>query len=273
MTAVWIVGGIIAALAGIYLFMLFPRPGAKKKYGAFLEQIYAHRGVFDNESIPENSLAAFQEAIRLGVGIEFDIHRTADGEVVVFHDATLTRMCGDPRKITEMTLKELQTMSLLNTAEKIPTLEEVLELVGDRVPLVVELKGENSDTSLCDAAMPILEKYGGRYCIESFNPLLVARYGKLAPHVMRGVLVTKYKRDGEDRGALGFVLQNLLLNFLARPDFIAARHLYGRYFPTWLCRKLGAATVAWTIRTRQEYDAARSDFDAYIVENVKEMME
>ena len=273
MTAVWIIGGIIAALAAVYLFMLFPRPGAKKKYGAFLGQIYAHRGVFDNESIPENSLSAFRGAVRLGVGIELDIHLTADGEVVVFHDATLQRMCNDPRRIAEMTLPELRAMSLLNTDEKIPTLEEVLDLVGDRVPLVVELKGESSDTALCDAAMPILEKYGTRYCIESFNPLLVARYGKLAPHVMRGVLVTKFKRDGEDRGALGAVLQNLLLNFLARPDFIAARHLYGRYFPIWLCRRLGAATVAWTIRTRQEYDTARDDFDAYIVENVKEMME
>ena len=272
MTILWIIGGTVAALAVIYLFMLFPRPGAKKKHGAFLGQIYAHRGVFDNESIPENSLAAFRGALQLGVGMEFDIHRTADGKVVVFHDATLTRMCGDPRRITEMTLKELRQLSLLGTDEKIPTLEEVLELVGDRVPLVVELKGENSDTSLCDAAVPILESYGGRYCIESFNPLLVARYGKLAPHVMRGVLVTKYKRDGEDRGALGVVLQNLLLNFLARPDFIAARHLYGRYFPIWLCRKLGAATVAWTIRTKEEHAACREDFDGYIVENVKEML-
>ena len=273
MTTLWIIGGILAALIALYLFLIFPRAGAKKKYRSFLGQIYAHRGVFDNESIPENSLASFRGALQLGVGMEFDIHRTADGKVVVFHDATLTRMCGDPRRITEMTLKELRQLSLLGTDEKIPTLEEVLELVGDRVPLVVELKGENSDTSLCDAAVPILESYGGRYCIESFNPLLVARYGKLAPHVMRGVLVTKYKRDGEDRGALGVVLQNLLLNFLARPDFIAARHLYGRYFPIWLCRKLGAATVAWTIRTRKEYDACREDFDGYIVENVKELLE
>ena len=272
MTAVWIIGGVLAALIALYLFLIFPRAGAKKKYGAFLGQIYAHRGVFDNESVPENSLSAFRGAIRLGVGMEFDIHRTADGEVVVFHDATLQRMCGDPRRIAELTLAELRQLSLLGTAEKIPTLQEVLDLVRDQVPLIVELKGENTDTSLCDAAMPILENYGGRYCIESFNPLLVARYGKLAPHVMRGVLVTKFKRDGEDRGALGVVLQNLLLNVLARPDFIAARHLYGRYLPIWLCRKLGAATGAWTIRTRDEYDAARGDFDAYIVENVKELL-
>jgi glycerophosphoryl diester phosphodiesterase len=272
MKILWIIGGILAALILLYLFLIFPRAGAKRKYRAFLGQIYAHRGVFDNERIPENSLPAFQSAIRMGVGIEFDIHRTADGEVVVFHDATLQRMCGDPRRITDLTLDELRTLSLLETGEKIPTLKEVLALVADRVPLVVELKGENTDTSLCDAAMPILENYGGRYCIESFNPLLVARYGKLAPHVMRGVLVTKFKRDGEERGALGVILQNLLLNFLARPDFIAARHLYGRYFPIGLCRKLGAATVAWTIRSRKEYDTCQSDFDAYIAENVKELV-
>ena len=98
----WIIGGALAALILLYLLLIFPRPGAKKKFCAFLGQIYAHRGVFDNERIPENSLAAFQGAIRLGVGIELDIHRTADGEVVVFHDATLQRMCGDPRRITDL---------------------------------------------------------------------------------------------------------------------------------------------------------------------------
>lgn len=273
MTTLWIIGGVLAALIAVYLFLIFPRVGARKKYRSFLGRLYAHRGVFDNESVPENSLAAFRGALRLGVGMEFDIHRTADGEVVVFHDASLQRMCGDPRRITDMTLAELRQLPLLNTDEKIPTLKEVLDLVQGQVPLIVELKGESANTSLCDAAMPILESYGGQYCIESFNPLLVARYGKLAPHVMRGVLVTKYKRDGEDRGALGFALQNLFLNFLARPDFIAARHVYGRYFPTWLCRKLGAVTFAWTIRTREEYDAYRENFDAYIMENVKDMME
>lgn len=272
MNTLFILGGILAVLIAIYLFLLFPRPGAKKKYRPFLGRIYAHRGVFDNDGVPENSLAAFRGAIRLGVGIELDIHRTADGQVVVFHDATLQRMCGDPRPIAEMTLAELRKHVLLGTKEKIPTLSEVLDLVKNQVPLVVELKGENPDTSLCDAAMPLLENYGGRYCVESFNPLLIARYGKLAPHVMRGVLVTKFKRDGEDRGALGFVLQNLWLNFLARPDFIAARHLYGRFFPIRLCRRLGAATVAWTVRTREEYRSCHRYFDAFIAENAKELL-
>ena len=115
MEILWIIGGTLAALILLYLLLIFPRPGAKKKHRAFLGQIYAHRGVFDNERIPENSLPAFQVAIRLGVGIEFDIHRTADGEVVVFHDATQPRMCGEPRRITDLPLDALRTWSLLET--------------------------------------------------------------------------------------------------------------------------------------------------------------
>jgi hypothetical protein len=138
--------------------------------------------------------------------------------------------------------------------------------------VAVELKGESGDTALADAAMPILENYGGPYCVESFNPLLVARYRKLAPHVMRGILVTKFKKDGENRGILGFILQRMLLNFLARPNFVAVRHTYGGYAPVKLCRKLGAVTFAWTVRTKEEYTACRRYFDAFICENIGELL-
>lgn len=260
------------ALAAIHLFLLCPRPGAKKKYREFLGRVYAHRGVFDNKTVPENSLPAFRRAADDRLGIEFDIHLSADGEVVVFHDNTLARMCGDSRRPEELTLAELRSLSLLDTAETIPTLREALDAVGGRVPLIVELKGENANTALCDAAMPILENYGGAYCVESFNPLLTARYRRLAPHVMRGILTTKFRRDGDGRGLLGYALQWMLLNFLARPDFIAARYPYGRSYPVWLCRRLGAATFAWTVRTRAEYNTARPYFDAFICENTAELL-
>ncbi len=268
----WISAAGLFVCLLLYLFLIFPRPRARRRFSAFLGQVYAHRGIFDNLRVPENSSAAFRAAVKRGVGIELDIHLTADGEIVVFHDNDLSRMCGDPRRPEEMTAAELCAMPLLDTGERIPLLRDVLSLVNGRVPLIVELKGESTDTALADAAMPILENYGGDYCIESFNPLLVARYKKLAPHVMRGVLTTKFKRDGENRGVLGFVLQRMLLNFLARPDFVAVRHVYGRYFPVRLCRKLGAAAFAWTVRTKAEYAACRRHFDAFICENVAELL-
>lgn len=265
---------IAAVTAGVYLFLISPRGGARKKkeYKVFLGRVYAHRGIFDNVSVPENSLAAFRAALDERVGIELDIHRTADGEVIVFHDNTLTRMCRDDRRPEDMTLKQLKDCRLMGTAEQIPTLSEVLALVGGRVPLIVELKGENSDTSLCDAAMPVLENYRGAYCVESFNPLIIARWRKLAPHVMRGVLTTRFRRDGERRGVLGWILTNLLLNFFARPDFIAVRHVYGKFLPVRLCRRLGAATFAWTVKERAEYLHAAPHFDAFICENIRELL-
>ncbi len=267
MTVFWILGAaVLAALLG-YLFLVSPRPGAKKRFWPFLHRIYAHRGDFDNVRVPENSLSAFRSAVKRDVGIELDIHRTKDGEVIVFHDNDLSRMCGDSRRPEEMTAAELAKMTLLGTEEHIPTLKEVLALTEGRVPLIVELKGESGDTSLADLAMPILENYGGPYVVESFNPLLVARYRRLAPHVMRGILVTKFKKDGERRGVLGWILQRMLLNFLVRPDFVAARHLYGGYFPVKLCRFLGAATFAWTVRTKEEYAACRRQFDSFICED------
>ena len=274
MTAYVIAASAVLLVLALYLFLIAPRGGAKKKkaYKIFFGRIYAHRGVYDNETVPENSLAAFRAAVSRRIGIELDIHRTADGEVVVFHDNTLARMCHDPRSPEEMTLSQLKECRLLGTAETIPSLKEVLDLVGGRVPLIVELKGESGDTSLCDAALPILENYRGAYCVESFNPLLVARYGKLAPHVMRGILTTRYRKDGEKRGLLGWALTHMFLNFLCRPDFAAVRHTYGRFFPVRLCRKMGAATFAWTVKEISEYRKAAPYFDAFICENVDELL-
>ena len=268
----WICAAVFAVLCAAYLFLIFPRPGARRRFGLFADRVWAHRGEFDNREIPENSLPAFARAVKRGVGIELDIHRTADGEVVVIHDSELSRLCGVEGVVEEMTAAQLGELTLLGTGERIPTLREVLALVGDRVPLIVELKGESADTRLCDAALPILENSGVTYCVESFNPLLVARWRRLAPHVMRGVLTTKFRRDGERRGVLGFVLGACLMNFLARPDFIACRHPYGGTPTVQLCRALGALTFAWTIRTRAEYDGCRRRFDAFICENVPQLL-
>ena len=177
---------VLLVAAGIYLFMIKPactRRADMAKYG----KKFAHRGLWDAES-PENSLAAFRKAVDAGYGIEFDIHKTSDGKVVVFHDDTLIRMCGVDARVEDLTLAELRELRLLGTDQQIPTLEEMLALVDGRVPLLVELKGESVNTSLCPVADAILSHYKGDYIIESFNPLLVRWYKKNRPDVVRGQL-------------------------------------------------------------------------------------
>lgn len=266
----------VAALGFLlYLYLLAPGMGAsrKRKRRPFVGRIYAHRGVFDNVGVPENSIAAFRGAVARKTGIELDLRLSADGVPVVFHDDTLSRMCRDPRRPEELCAVQLKELRLLGTKETIPTLGEVLSLVDGRVPLIVELKGESRNTALCDAVIPMLENSGVLYCVESFNPFLIARCRKIAPHVVRGILTTRMKRDGVQLGGTGWVLSWMLTNVLARPDFVAARHPYGRFFPVRMCRKMGAATFAWTIATRAQYDRAAPYFDAFICENVDELLQ
>ena len=85
-------------------------------------------------------MKAFRLAVEKGYGIELDVQLSADGIPVVFHDNTLTRMCGVNRRVRELTLAELKALSLGGTEERIPTFQEFLEMVDGRVPLIVEIK-------------------------------------------------------------------------------------------------------------------------------------
>ena len=245
--AMLIASGLLLVLAIVYLFMIKPasiQRAAIEQYGGK----FAHRGLWDAEA-PENSLAAFQKAVDAGYGIEFDIHKTRDGQVVVFHDDTLDRMCGVEGKIEDKTLDELRKLRLLGTEQGLPTLEEMLALVNGRVPLLVELKGAALDTSLCPLANEILSAYKGKYMIESFNPMLVRWYRKNRPDIVRGQLFCNLLREKGGNKLFYFLITILATNVLARPHFLA-RGLDSAHNPAFvLCKRLfRTPTYVWTVR-------------------------
>lgn len=175
---------ILIILLAFFVFIftaLCPDFPEKKEAQAFLHHLFAHRGLFTkDQSIPENSMAAFANAVEHGYGIELDIQLTKDKQLVVFHDHTLTRMCGIDLPVCEMTYEELQKYTLGNTEEKIPLFKDVLELVDGKVPLLVEIKLPTLRTYTCQAADALLQNYRGQYCIESFNPLALRWYKNTA---------------------------------------------------------------------------------------------
>ena len=250
---------LILLLVGlIYAALIMPRVTDQPDMKGLLTD-YAHRGLFDNKKVPENSLAAFRYAADRGYGIELDVQMTSDGEVVVFHDYTLDRMCGEKGKLSARTLEELRQLRLLGTSEYVPTLKEVLELVGGRVPILVELKGESANDDLCRATARLLDEYDGPFLVESFNPLLLRWFKTHRPEVARGQLVTNAmkKRKGGNP-FVNFLLTGLLLNFLSRPDFIACdiHHMGGPSF--YLCAKVfRVKRVYWTVRSREDFNAIR----------------
>ena len=100
----------------------------------------AHRGGII-PGYPENTLAAFRQAIKHGAEvIEIDLRGTKDGEVVIVHDETLDRTTNGKGKITDYTLTELKKLDA-GGGERIPTYEEVLQLVsGTGVKLLLDIK-------------------------------------------------------------------------------------------------------------------------------------
>ena len=245
--------GALVLLSLVYVLFLV-RPRAKQPSDARLLCDYAHRGLHGG-GVPENSLAAFEKACAEGFGIELDVQLSSDGEVMVFHDYTLVRMTGVEKKVCDLTAEELGELCLAETEEKIPTLREVLALVDGRVPLLVELKGENGNTSLCPKVAALLSEYRGPYCIESFNPLLLRAMRKELPDVFYGLLYTnlwREKKGNKKRSMLDLLLSVMFFNFLAKPNFVAYKEIYRDELCVRLATKFyRAPRFVWTVRSEE----------------------
>ncbi|WP_257530757.1 glycerophosphodiester phosphodiesterase family protein [Irregularibacter muris] len=261
---------MILGIMVLYLWMIMPKMINRPDMRAF-KKYFAHRGLHQDNSIsPENSMTAFALAVEKGYGIELDVQLSKDGLPVVFHDESLKRVCGIDKKVKDLTFQELRKLYLLTSQETIPHLQEVLDLVDGKVPLIIELKGQTRDISLCTVVAHYLDQYPGRYCIESFNPLMLRWFKRNRPQVIRGQLSSDFVKSGDTGGdkRLYFLLKHLLLNILSKPNFIAYNHLYHHLLSFKVCRGLyKIPTVAWTIKSVKELQESKKDFDHFIFEN------
>ena len=238
---------------------------------------YAHRGLHDKPSIPENSLAAFRRARDSFFGVELDVHLMADGNLAVIHDSSLLRTAGVDVAIEDLTKADLERFRLEGTDERIPLLGEVLSLFEGRTPLIVELKAERGNhDALTAAAVAELDRYRVAYCIESFDPRCLLWLKRNRDEIVRGQLSEKFLRHGDGGGqsrAVLWALGNLLTNFLTRPDFIAYRFSDRKCLAVRLCRKLyRVKEFSWTITARHQMVQAEEagcgvifeQFDPYV---------
>ena len=104
--------------------------------------VIGHRGAKGHA--PENTISSIKKAIELGVdGIEIDVFRCASGELVVFHDKLVDKLTDGKGYIEEISLDSIKKLNVMGD-EKIPTLNEVLDLIDGKVFLNIELKGPNT---------------------------------------------------------------------------------------------------------------------------------
>ena len=265
MDILWIVLAILLALivffTAAWLFCIAPaRP--RGNFYKLLRFDYAHRGLHEKDlSVPENSLAAFRAAVRAGYGIEWDLQLTRDKKVVVHHDRSLKRVCGADISIGDLSYKQLKEYRLHKTNERIPLFSEALTVVGGKVPLIIELKSYDPVDILCPLVWEILKDYKGEYCIESFDPKIVAWFRTYHPHVLRGQLMAHFtgKEPEFNSGFKAFFARNLWTNVVSRPHFEAYDlHARNNISHRIACGLMKMQEASWTIRTAEEYRLCKS---------------
>ena len=275
MDILWIVLGSVAGFIVLCfcVFLLLIRPSTKKRdiMKEYRGVKFAHRGLHDDTKA-ENSLSAFAAAVECGYGIELDVRLSKDGELVVFHDDTLDRMTEVKGRVDSFTAEELSKIRLGGTEDCVPTFRQVLEIVDGKVPLLVEMKEDLGKYGVAKKTAEMLKEYRGEYIVESFNPLSLAHFGTLMPEVAKGLLCTNYLRNPKTRNIKTFIVQNMLLNFRCKPDFISYDHAEWRDGGISMIRTFypGTPLVCWTVRTPEEEAAAKKHgFTSFIFENYK----
>lgn len=234
----------------------------------FLTRPIAHRGLHD-ESLPENSMAAFVAAIAAGYGIECDIQRAMDNTPMVFHDYELGRMTDIGNgTVAASTPAQLVQLHLRGSDETIPTLRDMLAEVAGRVPLLIEIKDPTIDSGPEVGALPgrvaeALRGYAGPVAVMSFNPHVIAAFHAAAPEIAAGLTTCGYEAgewpmlDAPTRARLAAIADfdavgaSFISHDRADLDNPAVTALKAR----------GVPVLCWTIRSPEEAAAARTVAD------------
>lgn len=224
----------------------------------------AHRGLYKAGSErEENSLAAIEKAVDAGYAIEIDVRMTTDERVVVFHDARLERLTSGRGFISESHYTDLEKLTLGQSNQKIPTLNDVLEVVNERVPLYIEAKCPHKMDveQLCAGIRYSLEGYIGNLAIMSFNPGVPKWLKDNFPDYARGLVV-------DYRGMSGWQRTLLTRYALSRcdPHFLAmdVNSLPNKMAKKWTRAKKPLLT--WTVKSEGQVNVGRENADALIFE-------
>jgi glycerophosphoryl diester phosphodiesterase len=225
---------------------------------------YAHRGLH-GAGVAENSPAAFAAAIARSMGIECDIQRSADGQAMVFHDDELDRLTGQTGPVSQQSAAALAKIVLAGGSETIPTLRQLLDQVGGKVPLLIEIKssrdGVRRVAAVCLAVRRALEGYRGPHAIMSFDPRVVRWFAEHSALTPRGLVIT----EENDKALPGRLRRHMWL-WHARPQFLAydVRDLPSRFAQAQ--RRRGLPLLTWTVRSPELAECAAEYADAPIAE-------
>ncbi|MEW9808413.1 glycerophosphodiester phosphodiesterase [Mesorhizobium sp. ZMM04-5] len=208
----------------------------------------AHRGLHDlNRQVWENTLSAFHLAVEKNFAIECDLQLSADRVPVVIHDDDLKRLTGVDAAVWQRTAAELRALKVGGTQDHVPLLDDLLDLVRGRVPLVIELKGvAGHDDGFVEAVAAKLNAYRGDVAIMSFDHWLIRDFRAHMPDIPAGL--TAYGRDNRlVEGHFSMLAHGLDFTSYAAGDL-------PNPFVGFVRERLKMPVITWTVRDRPAVD-------------------
>ncbi len=217
--------------------------------GAERPLIFAHRGY--SSIAPENTLASFSEALNRGVpGVELDIHLAAGGELVVTHDDNLKRVTGLDKKVENTDLAEIKKLDAGGwkdagySGERIPLLEEVFDLLGDKVYYDIEIKSRmRSESGIEKKLYELIKQYklNERCIVSSFNPLPLKYFKNYSKEVPTAII---YCNDDE----LPWYLRLGEGKWIGNTDILKPEHVKVNSLSMFFNKSIGGRPVLpWTV--------------------------
>ena len=223
-----------------------------------LNKLIAHRGIH-NRIIKENSIESIELAVIKRIPVEFDITLTLDNIIVLSHNSYIKY---DNKKILISINKYQYLKSICHNLVK---LEDVLNLVKGRIPLLIELKPYNKGHKLEKQLVKILDNYNGYFAVQSFNPFTVYWFKKNRENYIRGQLLTRYDKYNFIKR---YIYKYMIFNKFTKPDFICY-NIKG--LPNEHIKKIRKKKkiIGWTIKNEEELIKYMRYCDNFICDNIK----
>lgn len=231
------------------------------------DNLIAHRGLYDQDQhVPENSLKAYQLALNKTYSIELDINILKDGTILAFHDHTFKRACRDERKLSDVSYGDIKDLTLFKSQEIIPKLQDVLNLVQGKVPLLIELKPHGDVVFLCESLMEIMRDYSGKWAVFSFHPKVVLWFKKHYPEITRGQISEYFKEDKNMNFLSKYLMKSMFFNRFTKPDFISygIHDMPNKYIDK--AMKKGITIISYAARSQAQFDFVKSRYHNTVFE-------
>ncbi len=211
--------------------------------------IIAHRGIYNNITIYENTLESIMYASKNNLIVEIDVRTTLDNEIIVYHDEDASRLNNLKDTLNTITLNDLEYISQFH----IPTLSEVLTSINGHVPIIIEIKEDNK--IIRTKLIELLKKYNGSVAIQSFNIDIVKFFKKKG--FITGLLIGVKKNRKYIEQDLDVDFFNIKYNTISK---VEANMLKQKYY-----------LIGYTLDNRKEVETYIKTFNNLVIDNIEEV--